>query len=139
MYHFLVEATKIENTSLQFKTAKSEANVKANRMATAKWTYYKEWSFASNCLIFLENFFQFQNLLNVNIHIFLKRWSLILGCFFPVSIFNQLVLISSDVEHSSTLNNCLANTQPITSYYVKNLSGNQCLFYLIKTLLLIEI
>ena len=59
MYHFLVEATKIENTSLQFKTVKSEANVKANRMATTKWTYYKEWSFASNCLFFLENFFQF--------------------------------------------------------------------------------
>ena len=56
MYHFLVEATKIENTSLQFKTAKSEANVKANRMATTKWTYYKEWSFTSNCLIFWKIF-----------------------------------------------------------------------------------
>ena len=51
-YRFLVEATKIENTSLPFKTALLEANVKTNSMATTKWTYHKEWSFASNCLIF---------------------------------------------------------------------------------------
>ena len=38
---FLVEATKIENTSFPFKTALSEANVKTNRMATTKWTYHK--------------------------------------------------------------------------------------------------
>ena len=62
-YRFLVEATKIENTPFPFKTALSEADVKTNRMATAKWTYHKEWSFASNYLIFLENLFQFQNLL----------------------------------------------------------------------------
>ena len=58
-YRFLVETTKIENTSFPFKTALSEANVKTNRMATTNWTYHKEWSFASNCLIFLENLFQF--------------------------------------------------------------------------------
>ena len=40
-----------------------EANVKTNRMATAKWTYHIEWSFASNYFIFLENLFQFWNLL----------------------------------------------------------------------------
>ena len=56
---FLVEATMIENTSFLFKTALSEANVKTNRVATAKWTYRKKWSFACNYLIFLENFFQF--------------------------------------------------------------------------------
>ena len=56
---FLVETTKIENTSFPFKTALSEANVKTNRMATTKWTYHKEWSFDSNYLIFLENWFQF--------------------------------------------------------------------------------
>ena len=44
-YRFLVETTKIENTSFPFKTALSEANVKTNRMATTKWTYHKEWSF----------------------------------------------------------------------------------------------
>ena len=48
-YHFLVETTKIENTSFPFKTDLSEANVKTNRKATIKWTYHKEWSFASNC------------------------------------------------------------------------------------------
>ena len=59
-YHrFLVKATKIENTSFAFKTALSEPNVKINRMATTKWTYYKEWSFASNYLIFLKNVLQF--------------------------------------------------------------------------------
>ena len=58
-YRFLVESTKIENTSFLFKTVLSEANVKTNRMATAKWAYRKEWSFASNYFIFLENLFQF--------------------------------------------------------------------------------
>ena len=58
-YCFLVETTKIESTSFPFKTALSEANVKTNRMATTKWTYHKEWSFASNYFIFLENLFQF--------------------------------------------------------------------------------
>ena len=58
-YIFLVGTTKIENTSFPFKTALSEANVKTNRMATKKWIYYKEWSFASNYFIFFENVFQF--------------------------------------------------------------------------------
>ena len=62
-YCFLFETTKIENTSFPFKPALSEANVKTNRMETTKWTYHKEWSFASNCFIFLENLFQFKNLL----------------------------------------------------------------------------
>ena len=44
-YWILVEATKIENISVPYKTALSEANVKTNRMATTKWTYHKEWSF----------------------------------------------------------------------------------------------
>ena len=47
---FLVETTKIENTS--FKTALSEANVKKNKIPTTTWTYHKEWSFASNCGFF---------------------------------------------------------------------------------------
>ena len=58
-YYFLVETTKIENASSPFKTALSKANVKANRMAATKWTYQKEWSFASNCFIFMEKLFQF--------------------------------------------------------------------------------
>ena len=52
---FLIEATKIENTPFSFK----KANVKSNRLANTKWTYHKEWCFASNYLIFLENLFQF--------------------------------------------------------------------------------
>ena len=62
-YCFLVETIKIENTSFPFKTALSEDNVKTNRMAATKWTYHKEWSFASNYFIYLENLFQFSNLL----------------------------------------------------------------------------
>ena len=56
-YRFLVESTKIENTSFPFKTAPSEANVKTKRMATSEWTYHKEWSFTSNHFIFLEKIF----------------------------------------------------------------------------------
>ena len=56
---FLVESTKIEKTSFPLKTAISGANGKTNRMAAAKWTYHKEWSFASNYFIFLENLLQF--------------------------------------------------------------------------------
>ena len=55
-YEFLVETTKIENTSFPFKIALSEVNVKTNRMATTKWTYHKEWFFASSYFIFLEKF-----------------------------------------------------------------------------------
>ena len=100
-YHFVVENTKIESTSFPFKTALSGANVKRNRMATTKWTFHKEWSFASNHFIFLENLFQLENLLKrVNLmyqrpkcpySYFHKRWSLILGCFFPVSIRNWIL------------------------------------------------
>ena len=58
-YFFLVETTKIETTSFPFKTALLEANVKTNRKMIPKWTYHKEWSFASNCFIFLEICFSF--------------------------------------------------------------------------------
>ena len=51
-YRFLVETTKIENTSFPFKTALSEANVKTNKMATTKWTYHKGRSFASYYFFF---------------------------------------------------------------------------------------
>ena len=62
-YRFLVETTDIEDTSFPFKTALSEANVQTNRMTTTKWTYHKEWSFASNYFIFLESLLQFYSLL----------------------------------------------------------------------------
>ena len=55
-YCFLVETTKIESTLFPFKTALSEANVKTNSMATTKWTYQKEWSFASKYFIFFGKF-----------------------------------------------------------------------------------
>ena len=55
-YCFLVEATKIENTPFSFKAALPEAGVKTNRMATAKWSYHKEWSFVSNYFTFFRKF-----------------------------------------------------------------------------------
>ena len=63
-YCFLAKITKIENASFLFKTTLLEANVKTNKMVSTKWTYHR---------------------------IFRKRWSLILGCFFPVSILKKQV------------------------------------------------
>ena len=60
---FLVENTKIENASLPYKTAISEANVKTNKMVSTKLTYDKERSFASSYFAFLKILFQFKNLL----------------------------------------------------------------------------
>ena len=36
---FVVESTMIESETYPYKTALSEANVKANRMGSTKWTY----------------------------------------------------------------------------------------------------
>ena len=41
-YRFLVESIKIENVTFPYKTALSEANVKANRIWSTKRTYDKE-------------------------------------------------------------------------------------------------
>ena len=46
-YRVLVESNKIKNVSFSYKTGLSEANVKTNRMVSAKWTYHKERGFAS--------------------------------------------------------------------------------------------
>ena len=62
-HRFLVASTKVENTSLPYKTAISEANVKTNRMVSTKLTYHKERNFASNYFTFLKILFQFKNLL----------------------------------------------------------------------------
>ena len=59
-HDFLVENIMTENALFPYKTAISEANDKANKMVTTKWTNQKERSFASNYLI-----------------TFRKRWSLI--------------------------------------------------------------
>ena len=95
-YRCLVESTKIENASVPYKTALSEANVKTNRLGNTKWTYQNERSFASNDVIFLKFCFSlrtsYEELFwctydsNVYIHTFGKRCSLIWEWFFPVSI-----------------------------------------------------
>ena len=61
-HSFLVEGTKIQNAIFLYKTALSEANVKANKMGNTKWNYHKEQNFASNCSILLKNLFQYKNL-----------------------------------------------------------------------------
>ena len=60
---FLVERTKIEKAPFPYKTAKSEANAKTNRVVTTKWAYYRERSFSSKHFIFLKILFQFKGLL----------------------------------------------------------------------------
>ena len=62
-YLFLVESTKIENTSFPYKTALTETSVKTNGMVTTKWTFHKLRSFSSNYFVFLKILFQFKNLL----------------------------------------------------------------------------
>ena len=62
-YRFLLENTKIKNASFPYKSVMSEANVKTNRMVNTKWTYHKEWSFASNYAIFLKILFLLKNFL----------------------------------------------------------------------------
>ena len=52
---------RIENTTFPYKTALSEANVKANRMGSTRWTYHKKRSFASKYFSFLKILFQFNN------------------------------------------------------------------------------
>ena len=57
---FVVESTTIESVTYPYKTALSKANVKTNRMGSAKWTYHKEHSFAS--IYFSKILFQSKNL-----------------------------------------------------------------------------
>ena len=96
-YRFSVESTNIENASFPYNSAISEPNVKANRMVTTKWTYYKERSFASNYFFFCWKFCfslrtSYRDLIwctsNPNTHIgtFGKRWSFIWRYIFLVSI-----------------------------------------------------
>ena len=49
---FLVESTKIENASFLYEPALLKASVKTNKMGSTKWTYHKQWNFASNYAIF---------------------------------------------------------------------------------------
>ena len=49
---FLVESTRIENAFFSYKTVLSEANIKTNRIVSAKWTCYEKRSFASNYFYF---------------------------------------------------------------------------------------
>ena len=61
-YRSLVESTKIDNITFSYKTALSEANVRTNRVGSAKLTYHKEQSFASYHFPFSKILFQFRNL-----------------------------------------------------------------------------
>ena len=95
-YHFLVQTTKIECAIFPYMTAPSKANVKTNRMGSIKWTYYKGWSFASNCFIFLKILFQSRtsskqlirctNYSNAPIHTFRKRMVFYLNVLFSLRV-----------------------------------------------------
>ena len=58
---FWVQSTKIEKATFPYKIALSEANVKANRMGSTKWTFHKKRSLASNYFIFWKILFPFKN------------------------------------------------------------------------------
>ena len=60
-YPFLVESFQIENVSLLYKTAISEANLKTHRTVSTKFTYHKV--FPVTTLFFRNILFQFKNLL----------------------------------------------------------------------------
>ena len=47
-YGFLVQSITIENATFPHRTALAKTNVKTTRMESAKRTYHKEWSFATN-------------------------------------------------------------------------------------------
>ena len=89
---------KIENKSFPFKTALSKANVKTNRMRLQNGPITKSgvlpvttlffWKIFSSCRTSWKELIWCSNHPNVHIHIFRKRWSLILRCYFPVSILN---------------------------------------------------
>ena len=84
-YCFLVVSTKIENASLPYKTAISEANIKTNGMASIKQTYHKERSSATNnFVLFFKFYFSLRTYykgcnkdLNAHIPTFCKRQSFI--------------------------------------------------------------
>ena len=57
---FLVETTKIENTSFPFKTTLSEANVKTNRIMNTKLIHHKDWSLTVTALFFWKICFSFR-------------------------------------------------------------------------------
>ena len=50
------------NISIQNCPAKSKM---ANRMGSTKWTYHKEWAFATDYFIFLKIWFEYKNLLEI--------------------------------------------------------------------------
>ena len=95
-YLFLSESTKNQNAIFPYKTALSEASVKINWMGSTKWTYHKEWSFASYYFTFSKISFQFKNLVikswfdvpttQMFIFIIWKHWSFTWRYFFPVSV-----------------------------------------------------
>ena len=54
---FLVESTKIENTSLSYKTATSESIDRSKRMMSTKWTYHKNEVLPVTALFFWKCYF----------------------------------------------------------------------------------
>ena len=69
---FIVENTTIKTVTYPYKTVLSEANVKANRMGSRKWTYHKESSFVSIYFIFWKILVQYKN--NGTMASWLRHW-----------------------------------------------------------------
>ena len=109
--HLLGRSTKIENAIFPYKTAQLEANVKANRTRSTKSTYQKEWSFASNYLIFWKFCFSTRKLIWCtncpNIHIETFNTCFVSGCFFLVSI----------IKYKNRIRNCVYNHNLLIFFY----------------------
>ena len=99
-FFFSWRALRLKTHHFHTKLPYQKLYVKRNKTVTAKWTYHKEWSFASNYFIFgklcfsLKTFCKELICCNKNpiAHIctFCKGWSFIWRCSFPVCILKIL-------------------------------------------------
>ena len=81
-HRFLVESIKAENATFPYKTAISEASVKANRMVTTLFF----WKFRVSLRTSYKELIWCTNDQNAYIPSFCKSWIFIWRCFFPVII-----------------------------------------------------
>ena len=128
-YCFLAESTTIEDASFPYKTAISEANVKANKMVTTKWT--KNGVFSVTNLFFWKLCFSLRtsckelirctNNPNAYICTLYKCWSFTWRCFFPVSIL-KLFSDQNFPKRELPFENgkiALVHASMVVTYYIK--------------------
>ena len=98
-YGVLVESTKIQNTSLPYKTAISEANVNTNKIVSSKPITKNKVSPVTALLFHnlrtcYKELIWYINHPNARVRTFCKRWSFIWRDFFPVNILLTLTMFN---------------------------------------------